>query len=208
IEEQRRYRVLADAAGAHAATRDLLAAADVVACVSDPVAAWARGIAPGSRTVVVPNGADPARITPGPEPAGPFTVGFVGTLKPWHGLDVLAEAFDRAAAPGWRLLVCGEGPERAALERRVRRSGHAAEFTGGLAPDAIPAQLRRMHVATAPYPAVAGERHYFSPLKLYEYLAAGLPVVASRIGQAARVIEDGQTGLLVPPGDPAALAGA
>src|SRR5690606_7711025 len=101
-----------------------------------------------------------------------------------------------------------EGPERAALERRVRRSGHAAEFTGGLAPDAIPAQLRRMHVATAPYPAVAGERHYFSPLKLYEYLAAGLPVVASRIGQAARVIEDGQTGLLVPPGDPAALAGA
>lgn len=208
IDEQRRHRVLVDAAGAHTATIELISAADVVACVSAPVADWVRDTVPGSRPLVVPNGVNLTRVTPGPEPSGPYTVGFVGTLKPWHGLDVLIEAFRRVDQPGWRLLVCGDGPERAALELRARKLKGAVEFTGGLPPDDVPGQLRRMHVATAPYPATQGERHYFSPLKLYEYLAAGLPVVASGIGQAAEVIEHGGTGLLVPPDDPVALADA
>ena len=59
-------------------------------------------------------------------------------------------------------------------------------------------------MAVAPYPA--SDDHYFSPLKIYEYAAAGLPVVASDIGQIPRIVSHGETGLIVPPSDPAALA--
>jgi glycosyltransferase involved in cell wall biosynthesis len=61
-----------------------------------------------------------------------------------------------------------------------------------------------MDVAVAPYPASAD--FYFSPLKVYEYMAAGLPVVASAVGQLQELLQDGVNGTLVPPGNPAALA--
>ncbi len=64
--------------------------------------------------------------------------------------------------------------------------------------------LQRMDVAVAPYPDSPDA--YFSPLKLYEYLAAGLPIVASAVGQAATLLGDGTDALLVPPGDVSALA--
>jgi glycosyltransferase involved in cell wall biosynthesis len=63
-----------------------------------------------------------------------------------------------------------------------------------------------MSIAVAPYPAQ--EQFYFSPLKVLEYMASGRAVVCSRIGQLETLIRDGETGILVEPGDPAALAGA
>jgi len=63
-----------------------------------------------------------------------------------------------------------------------------------------------MDVGVAPYPQKS--EFYFSPLKVYEYMAAGLAVVASRIGQLSELIEDGTNGLLCPPGDALALAAA
>jgi glycosyltransferase involved in cell wall biosynthesis len=63
-----------------------------------------------------------------------------------------------------------------------------------------------MDAGIAPYPATS--RFYFSPLKVLEYMAAGLPVVASRLGQIAELVEDGRSGILCPAGDAAALAGA
>ena len=80
------------------------------------------------------------------------------------------------------------------------------QLTGGVAPSAVPGLLASMEAAVAPYPPLA--QFYFSPLKVYEYMAAGLPAVASRIGQLTELIEDGVTGLLCPPGDASALAGA
>ncbi len=70
----------------------------------------------------------------------------------------------------------------------------------------MPGLLASMNAAVAPYPQLT--QFYFSPLKVYEYMAAGLPVVASRIGQLAELIQDGVNGLLCPPGDSVALAGA
>lgn len=63
-----------------------------------------------------------------------------------------------------------------------------------------------MDAAVAPYPDYPD--FYFSPLKIYEYMAAGLPVVASRIGQVAELIQDGTNGLLYQPGDAVALSAA
>jgi glycosyltransferase involved in cell wall biosynthesis len=70
----------------------------------------------------------------------------------------------------------------------------------------VPGLLAAMDVAVAPSPAMPN--FYFSPLKIFEYMAAGLPVVASDVGQIAEVIKHERTGLLCPPDDPAALAAA
>ena len=134
-------------------------------------------------------------------------VGFVGTLKPWHGLPVLADAFIQLHRlnPAARLLIVGDGPEREALSSSLAAHGltDAVHFTGAVTPEEIPGWLASMHVAVAPYPAL--DNFYFSPLKLFEYLAAGLPTVASRIGQVMELLREGETGLLVTPGDATSL---
>ncbi|WP_078761711.1 glycosyltransferase [Marinactinospora thermotolerans] len=210
IEEQAEHRGLVHRRGAEAILSRALTVASAVVCVSGPVAEWvlAHG-APPQRVHVIPNGVDVRRFRPADrEPGGPFTVGFTGSLKRWHGVDVLVGAFARMRGDDARLLIVGDGPEAASLRDLAHRLGVAerVEFTGALPPDRVPAQLRRMHVAAAPYRAEGG--HYFSPLKLYEYLAAGLPVVAGDVGQIGQVVVPGSNGLLVPGGDAPALAAA
>ncbi|MFW6188366.1 MAG: glycosyltransferase family 4 protein, partial [Actinomycetota bacterium] len=216
IDEQRTHRDLVDEAAARAALNTQVAAATRTACVSAPVAAWVErtATAPAGRVVVAPNGVNPDRIRPcadaaatGPDAAAPVVV-FVGTLKPWHGVEHLVRA--RALAAGnWRLRIVGDGPQRGSLEALAAELGVAVEFTGAVAPERVPALLAGCAMAVAPYPAVTDpDEQYFSPLKLYEYAAAALPVVASRTGQVPEAVQDGTTGLLVEPSDPAALAAA
>lgn len=214
IDEQARYRTLHDRNGAEEVARLAIGAATVVLAVSRPVAAWAVGMADdGCKVHVVPNGVDVDRISPAegwvPMAGAVCTVGFVGTLKPWHGLETLAEAFVVLANhdPAYRLLVVGGGPGAVALHARLAAAGvtERTEVVGSVDPQQVPALLRRMDVAVAPYSASAG---YFSPLKVFEYLAAGLPVVASRVGQIPCLIDHGRTGVLCDPGDAGALAAA
>ena len=212
IDEQRTHRVLVDEAAAVGALRTQLAAADVVGCVSEPVADWVRDRAEaGDRipaVVVVPNGVNTERVRPvTPDPDGPPVVVFVGTLKPWHGVEDLVRAAALAEQP-WRLRLVGDGPQRETVERLAAEHVLDVELVGAVAPEQVPAALEGARVAVAPYPATAASDHYFSPLKVYEYAAAALPVVASRIGQIPSVVEDDVTGVLVPPSDPPALAAA
>lgn len=210
LEEQAAHRHLALPEEAEASVRRAMRSASLVSAVSPPVVDHSLAIG-ARRAVCVPNGIDPARFpAPGPRPDRPFTVGFLGSLKPWHGLPTLIDAFAllRAEHPTARLLIVGDGPERAATEARLRAADahEAARFTGLLSAADVPGALSDMDVGTAPYGA--SEAFYFSPLKIYEYMAAGLPVVASRTGHLAELVEDGRTGLIVPPDAPRALADA
>ncbi len=212
IEEQARHRNLARRADAERSARRAFATAGLVVAVSDPVADYARSLgAADARLTVIPNGVDPARFPARPRPRGPFTVGFVGTLKPWHDVASLVEAVALLRAgvvPDARLIVVGDGPARVVLAERVAALSiaDAVTFTGAVPAAEVPGWLARMHAAVAPYRA--DEPFYFSPLKLYEYMAARLPVVASHVGHLPDVVEDGRTGLLVPGGETAALAHA
>ena len=98
IEEQARHRELVDVAGATAAAARAFRASDVCLAVSLEVAEYLGRETPATKVEVVANGADTDRIRPDVEPsrlgpAGSFTFGFVGTLKPWHGLDTLIDGF-------------------------------------------------------------------------------------------------------------------
>ena len=212
IEEQLTYRELVHVDEAQRVAERTFGAAAALLPVSQEVANYLLTFEQAaSKTFVVPNGVNVTRFSPEVTPSLPdarFTVGFVGTLKPWHGLNTLLSAFQtlHAAHPDSRLLIVGDGPERERLERGARPLGDAVTFTGKVAPDAVPGLLRSVDVATAPYPAL--ETFYFSPLKVYEYLAAGVPVVASRVGQLETLLTHGKTGLLHAPGDASGLAAA
>ncbi len=209
-----RYSLWSFAAMEHAATARVFRAASVLLAVSTEVAAWLerRGVAP-DRVHVIPNGVDTARFRPDVRPAvpgtlGSFTVGFVGSMKPWHGLDVLVEAFARlhGRVPDARLLLVGDGPARAAAcaDLSARGLGGVVHCTEAVPPLEVPGLLTSLDAAVAPYACANG--FYFSPLKVYEYMAAGRAVVASRVGQLQTVIQHDVNGLLCPPGDAAALA--
>ena len=214
IDEQADHRGLVDRAAAEVLATRSFSAATVLCAVSRGVADYLERFGVDRDQIrVVPNGVDPTRFgSPLGEAAGEgtFTVGFVGTLKPWHDLDTLSRAFRNlyADAPNARLLIVGDGPERRMLSDRLSRwgIGASAHFTGLVSPDEIPGWLARMDVGVAPYGAGAG--FYFSPMKVLEYMAASLPTVASRIGGLPEWIVPGETGLLYEPGNADELCAA
>jgi glycosyltransferase involved in cell wall biosynthesis len=213
-EEEAQWRGLKLAGLARRKERAVLQRADLRVAVSDEVAAAVGDAAPGRPTAVVPNGVDghlfarlpgraQARTFLGLPPDRPL-IGFAGSLRPWHGLDVAIEAL--AELPAAVLAVAGEGEVRAGLEKWAHERGLADRvlWIGQLPHHLIPGFLAALDVAVLPYPALAN--FSFSPLKLYEYLAAGVPVVASDVGQIRMALEGGRWGVLVRPSDPSALA--
>jgi glycosyltransferase involved in cell wall biosynthesis len=215
IEEQAQHRGLVNRDMAERVAQSAFRDATALIAVSSEVANYLEGYpAAKGRIHVIPNGVDPDRFikqaNSRQRTKKTFTIGFVGSFKPWHGLLILIEAFAlyRRQAPTARLVLVGDGPERPKLLEAIDRHelNGAVEMSGAVSPAAIPKWLATMDVAVAPYPALEG--FYFSPLKVYEYMAAGLPTVASRIGQLTHLLEHEISGFLCPPGDPVAFARA
>ena len=220
-EEHARHRSAALGQTIRAVEQQVLGASDQVIAVSEPLKQWVvdTGVDP-NRVTVASNGVDVERFAM----AGGDVrqrlgiddrpvVGFVGTLKAWHGTATLIRAMGilarkRGADRSLYLLIVGDGPERDRLEQLVADESLTSmiRFTGMIAHDQMPAYIAAMDIAVAPYDQTPD--FYFSPLKLFEYMAAGKPIVAAGIGQIAECIQDGETGLLYPPGDDAALTRA
>ncbi len=129
----------------------------------------------------------------------------LATLRDWKGHDDLLDAWQRLRerVAGWQLLVVGDGPRRAHLERRVSDMGLRADVTFAGNQDDVPAWFARAAIAVLPSYGDEGV-----PQSLMQAAACGLPAVSTPIGAIAEAVIDGTTGLLVPPRDVGALAAA
>lgn len=218
VSEQRTYRGLRLEAAARGIEDMMFREADAIVVPCSELRAYIEGrVGPRHAIEVLPNGVDLDLLaSPPPLPEATteplrnaFVVAFVGSLKPWHGIEHLLNAFERlrAAVPEAHLLVIGDGPLRSEVEAAAARLGpESLTWTGAISHTEVPSWLALADVGVAPYPKL--EEFYFSPLKVVEYLAAGLPVVASDIGQIRELVQHGETGFLETPGDAKALAKA
>lgn len=181
------------------------AAADVVLTVSAASAAALSEAGVGAEVGVVPNPAPPAPSFERKEPDdGTVSVAYLGGFaNPAKGGDVLLEALDQAVAGQPRLQVTLAGPGQLPAEGKVLcERATTIEWAGWLDDAAKDVLLREASVFIMP------SRSEGLPMALLEAMAYGMAVVATRVGGIPEVVEDGVEGLLVEPGDPAALSAA
>lgn len=197
-----------------------LHAADLVACVSDEVAESVvlRGV-PEARVLVTPNGVDTARFRPsgsrmaireryGIEEAT-FVIAWSGSFRRFHGVELALDSLCHLERAGHnvRLLLMGDGQHLSMLERRAAQLGlRSVTFTGSIPFDEMPDHLAACDAGLV-LTGTSGGFHY-SPVKLREYAACALPIVAHDVGEPGQLLEDRETALLVPPDDAEALASA
>ncbi len=181
----------------------------------------ARGVV-SDRIIVNPNGVDVQLFRPG---AGgsetrrelsigndEVVIGFVGTFGPWHGVLKLAEAIKLIPANVTvRFLLVGSGSLHSEVERllKVESETRRVIFTGVVRHERVPALLDACDLLVAPHvPLADGSEFFGSPTKLFEYMAMGKAIVASRLGQIGEVLADEETALLVEPGNIGELVAA
>lgn len=196
-----RFEPLALAGVAAAMERRSLKLATLVTAVSSPLARQVTSLS-GVRAMVVPNGADPVRFDPAQTDGSVvraryglgdhLVLGWTGILRDWHGLERLIDAL--RSLPDARLLIVGDGPSRPAVERHASALGvrDRVVISGRVPHDQVPHFLAAMNVAV-----VAGERTgVASPMKLLEYMAMGLAVLAPAADNIRDIVDDGADGLL------------
>ena len=170
------------------------------------------------RIAVVPDGAnlrvtDATDYTDYTDRSGDhvFTIGYAGHLYPWKGVDLIVEAV--LALPDTRGLIVG-GHEREPDLARTKALANELDvssrvtFTGPVPPGEVAARLREADVLIRPNRPAAISTEFTSPLKLFEYMASGRPIVASDLPSFREILRDGENALLVEAGNPQALAAA
>ena len=179
----------------------------------------ARGV-PAGKIVVNPNGVDTELFRPGiggdevrrelAIDESEVVAGFVGTFGPWHGVVQLAEAIKKVPAnlPA-RFVLVGSGSLHTEVERLLQNevaSGRVI-FTGAVPHQRVPPLLDACDMLLSPHiPLADGSDFFGSPTKIFEYMAMGKGIVASRLGQIGEVLADDETALLVEPGNVDQLA--
>lgn len=187
--------------------RGLLRAADAVTATSQFLADTVRRRF-GVEASVIPFGIDLDRFRPrtGPRRPGPARIGFAKWTLNWiYGPDLLVDALALLPSnPPFEVVIAGDGGMRQTLEERVRGSGHEdrVRFVGRLSTEELVVLLADLDIFVMP------SRREGWGVSAAEASAAGLPVVASRVGGIPEIVVDGETGILVPSGGAEALAGA
>jgi glycosyltransferase involved in cell wall biosynthesis len=190
--------------------------ANSIVCVSQSVADFAIGKIglPAKKIVVIPNGIELDQFENLPIqsearvkyqlPEGALIIGAIGRPRAVKGYSYLIDAFARLAQghPSAHLLFVGDGPDRSRLEEQVQTTGFIDRVTFLADQLDIPSLLPALDILALP------SLHEGMPNVAIEAMAAGLPVVATAVGGTPEVIIDGINGLLVPPRNPEALAGA
>jgi glycosyltransferase involved in cell wall biosynthesis len=168
-------------------------------------------IAPGLPTIVLGNGTQlPPRPAADRSDSREIDVLYCGSLKSWKGVDGLVRAM--AELPGRRLTIVGpeSPPDAARLQEAARAAGvlDRVRLRPAVPPSEVWSLYASARVGVIPLPAQSSieAREFTSPLKLFEMMAGGLPIVASRLPSILEYVEDGREAVLVPPDDPAALA--
>ena len=173
---------------------------------------------PPSKIVQAEWGADTDRFHPGAagplrfaRPPGMLAV-FAGAFRTWHGAVHLVRAIRRLRERGRHdisAVLIGDGPERPAVQEEAREMDGVV-FTGAVPHAEMPAHLAAADVGVAPFDVAAhgplALGFYWSPLKIFEYMASGLPVVAPRVDRLPALVTDEVEGLLYAPPDSAPLA--
>ncbi len=139
----------------------------------------------------------------------PFTIGYAGHLYPWKGVDLVITVV--ASLPGVHGLIVGgheAEPDLARLKALAveRGSANRIVFTGMLSPRDARRRLADADVLVLPNPASAISNRFTSPLKLFDYMASGRPIVASNLPAIREILRDTENAVLVEPGNPDALA--
>jgi glycosyltransferase involved in cell wall biosynthesis len=165
---------------------------------------------PARKVVVVPNGVDtdsyaPAASPPGPAgtPSGPLRLAFVGAMYRWQGLDRLLRALHllNRSQVRFSLKLVGDGPEEARLRLLTSELGlqEAVHFQGRVAPEEVARHVAAAELCFSGQQEDEGRPMYNSPLKLYEYMALGRPVIASAFADAVETIGHRADGFLFAP---------
>jgi glycosyltransferase involved in cell wall biosynthesis len=194
--------------------RLVLARSAAVTVVSQAMREAVLALRPGQVVEVVPMGTDLTGCFTLPERPErvPGTLLFAGRLVEKKGVRYLLDAVARLRAQGSAvtLTIAGDGPQRAALQAQVRHLGlgGAVEFLGAVDHARLASLFQRAAVAVVPSVVAPGGDQEGFGLVIVEAMGCGCPVIASRLPAINDIAVDGETALLVPPADPAALASA
>ncbi len=213
VQEQKQHRSLALESTARFIERNVFRAASKLVVVSSELRDYVCELGVDSgRIEVLPNGfGEGFRSSGGMDGTGEtpcrkngeFWIGFVGSLKPWHGVGDLLKAFQQLHRknPTYRLLIVGGGPLLKPIRKKLRDSmpGDSFCLTGPVEHGRVPEYLSLLDVAVAPYPASDG--FYFSPMKVIEYAAMGKAIIASSIGQISELFKHRESAWLTEPGN-------
>ncbi|MCP3676453.1 MAG: glycosyltransferase family 4 protein, partial [Deltaproteobacteria bacterium] len=199
--------------------------ADVIIVVSERVKDILTDVGIGGKKIhVIPNAVDAEEFSPAINGGAirerhnlqkKVVVGFIGSFKPWHGIENLLNCIARVKQKGVKnlhYLLVGEGPLKEYARRYLKEHDLTGEvtLTGKIGYKDVPRYLASMDILISPHnpQEVDKDKFHGSPIKIFEYMSMARPIIASKVGQIGEILEEGKSALLMEPGDEEAMCDA